>query len=101
MGELFFERATAAPGGWLGIATPSSWRPGLSDSLFSKSTFGVQPRLALLKSTRKGSTVMAGQSQAPGVSLVRYADLGGETFDGCQPTPAGRRAIAAAIKALL
>lgn len=45
--------------------------------------------------------VMAELSEADGVSLVRYADLGGETLDGCHPTPQGHRSIAEAIEALL
>ncbi|MFT5679687.1 MAG: lysophospholipase L1-like esterase [Myxococcota bacterium] len=45
--------------------------------------------------------VMADLAGAPGVDLVRYADLGGETLDGCHPTPEGHRRIAEALQAML
>ena len=44
---------------------------------------------------------MREQSAEHDIALVQYADLGGETLDGCHPTPEGHRRIAEAIGALL
>lgn len=77
--------------------TPQRYRQALDEIA------ALTPRLVLLDVCARDeySAVMADLAQAPGVSLVRYAALGGETLDGCHPTAEGHRRIAEAIAALL
>ncbi len=77
--------------------TPSRYRQALDDIR------AQTERLILLDVCARDEyrAVMRAQSTEHDVALVTYTALGGETLDGCHPTPEGHRRIAAAIEALL
>ncbi len=85
------------------------WRSGLADvrvtpQRYRQALDDIRARtehLVLLDVCARDEyrAVMAELSAEPGVSLVRYADLGGDTLDGCHPTVEGHRRIAEALAA--
>ena len=63
----------------------------------------LAPRTVLLDVCARDeySAVMASLAEASAnIELIRYRQLGGETLDGCHPTPEGHARIAAAVEAL-